>query len=265
MRSSTPTCRSTSSRWGCSSASRAAVRRRPARCSRRCWSRRVRVVPGLLLRGADLGHAARGRRLRLAEPDPRRGIGFVLAVTGWWFILWYWTPVYANILNVEVLQPLAALLKWDSVLTWLGSDTGIFIVCLDHGGPRGLRLSRSAWRPTPRSSGSASTSAGGLAGRHVGMLFSSERRSRTTSTRRRTTCSARAATPTTARSRLRRRAATRAGHMGFSPFFGRVAAADPDPVLLDPLSELGRHALRRGPRRERLPRRSARHDVPACG
>jgi APA family basic amino acid/polyamine antiporter len=58
------------------------------------------------------------------------GIGFVLAVTGWWFILWYWTPVYANILNVELLQPIAALLKWGSVLTWLGSDTGTFIICL---------------------------------------------------------------------------------------------------------------------------------------
>jgi basic amino acid/polyamine antiporter, APA family len=58
------------------------------------------------------------------------GIGFLLAVTGWWFILWYWTPVYANILNVELLQPLAAVLKWGSVLTWLESDTGIFIVCL---------------------------------------------------------------------------------------------------------------------------------------
>ena len=31
------------------------------------------------------------------------GIAFVLAVTGWWFILWYWAPIYANILNVEVL------------------------------------------------------------------------------------------------------------------------------------------------------------------
>jgi basic amino acid/polyamine antiporter, APA family len=58
------------------------------------------------------------------------GIGFVLAVTGWWFILWYWTPVYANILNVELLQPIAALLKWGSVLTWLSSDNGIFIICL---------------------------------------------------------------------------------------------------------------------------------------
>src|SRR6266496_5768212 len=34
------------------------------------------------------------------------GIAFVLAVTGWWFILWHWTPIYANILSVEFLQPL---------------------------------------------------------------------------------------------------------------------------------------------------------------
>jgi APA family basic amino acid/polyamine antiporter len=58
------------------------------------------------------------------------GIGFVLAVTGWWFILWYWTPVYANILNLEVLQPLAALLKANGTLTWLESDNGIFVVCI---------------------------------------------------------------------------------------------------------------------------------------
>lgn len=58
------------------------------------------------------------------------GIGFVLAVTGWWFILWYWTPVYANILNVEVLQPLAAIFKAHGLLTWLASDNGVFVVCV---------------------------------------------------------------------------------------------------------------------------------------
>src|SRR3981081_287944 len=26
------------------------------------------------------------------------GVAFVLAVTGWWFILWYWTPIYGNVL-----------------------------------------------------------------------------------------------------------------------------------------------------------------------
>jgi amino acid transporter len=56
------------------------------------------------------------------------GIGFVLAATGWWFILWYWTPIYANILTIEVLQPIAAVLKSPAAITWLASDTGVFVV-----------------------------------------------------------------------------------------------------------------------------------------
>ncbi|MBI3648284.1 MAG: APC family permease [Actinobacteria bacterium] len=56
------------------------------------------------------------------------GIAFVLAVTGWWFILWYWAPVYGNILNVEVFQPLAALFKWGGLLTFLSGKNGIFAV-----------------------------------------------------------------------------------------------------------------------------------------
>src|SRR4051794_24034299 len=39
------------------------------------------------------------------------GIGFVLAVCGWWFILWHWVPIYANILNIEVVVPLATILN----------------------------------------------------------------------------------------------------------------------------------------------------------
>lgn len=58
------------------------------------------------------------------------GIGFVLAVTGWWFILWYWTPIYANILSIEVLQPIAAVLKSPAAITWLASDTAVFVVCV---------------------------------------------------------------------------------------------------------------------------------------
>ena len=50
------------------------------------------------------------------------GIGFVLAVTGWWFILWYWTPIYANIISIEVLQPIAAVLK---SLAAIGIDTEV--------------------------------------------------------------------------------------------------------------------------------------------
>jgi APA family basic amino acid/polyamine antiporter len=58
------------------------------------------------------------------------GIAFVLAVTGWWFILWYWTPVYATILNVEVLQPLAAVLKLHGLFDFLSRDSGLFAVCV---------------------------------------------------------------------------------------------------------------------------------------
>src|SRR3954453_17327295 len=55
------------------------------------------------------------------------GIGFVLAVAGWWFILWLWVPIYANILNVEVLGPLCAIIGWDRAATfWSGSD-GVFV------------------------------------------------------------------------------------------------------------------------------------------
>ena len=56
------------------------------------------------------------------------GIGFVLAVTGWWFILWYWAPVYANILTVEVLQPIAAVLKLQGLNDFLANKNGLFIV-----------------------------------------------------------------------------------------------------------------------------------------
>jgi amino acid transporter len=54
-------------------------------------------------------------------------VGFVLAVAGWWFILWLWVPIYANILNVEVLGPLSAIVGWDSAVTfWSGKD-GVFV------------------------------------------------------------------------------------------------------------------------------------------
>jgi basic amino acid/polyamine antiporter, APA family len=58
------------------------------------------------------------------------GVAFVLAVTGWWFILWYWAPVYANILNVEVFQPLAAVFKLNGISDFLASKNGLFTVCV---------------------------------------------------------------------------------------------------------------------------------------
>jgi amino acid transporter len=55
------------------------------------------------------------------------GIGFVLAVAGWWFILWYWVPIYANILNIEVLGPLSAIVGWHGGVTFWASNAGIFV------------------------------------------------------------------------------------------------------------------------------------------
>src|SRR5919197_1301272 len=58
------------------------------------------------------------------------GPGFVLAITGWWFILWLWVPIYANILNLEVLGPLCAIIGWDSAVTFWGGNDGIFVASI---------------------------------------------------------------------------------------------------------------------------------------
>src|SRR5215471_12069062 len=58
------------------------------------------------------------------------GIGFVMAVTGWWFILWLWAPIYGNILSVQLFEPLWATLGSPSGAAWFGSKNGVFVVCL---------------------------------------------------------------------------------------------------------------------------------------
>jgi APA family basic amino acid/polyamine antiporter len=61
------------------------------------------------------------------------GIGFVMSVTGWWFILWLWAPIYGNILAVQLFEPLWATLKWtwpNGGYAWFGTHTGVFVICL---------------------------------------------------------------------------------------------------------------------------------------
>src|SRR6516162_9954487 len=61
------------------------------------------------------------------------GIGFVMAATGWWFILWLWAPIYGNILAVQLFQPLWATMKWtwpSGGAAWFGTKNGIFVVTL---------------------------------------------------------------------------------------------------------------------------------------
>ena len=56
------------------------------------------------------------------------GIGFVLAATGWWFILWLWAPIYGSVLSEEFFQPIWATLGYHG--TFFSSHTGIFVVTL---------------------------------------------------------------------------------------------------------------------------------------
>src|SRR6202162_1341195 len=58
------------------------------------------------------------------------GLGFVLSITGWWFTLFLWAPIYANILVVQFFSPLAYTLGSTGVATFFTSQTGIFVSCL---------------------------------------------------------------------------------------------------------------------------------------
>jgi amino acid transporter len=58
------------------------------------------------------------------------GIAFVLAVTGWWFILWHWVPIYGNILSVQFFGPILATLGRSDAAQWFGTPHGIFFSSL---------------------------------------------------------------------------------------------------------------------------------------
>lgn len=60
----------------------------------------------------------------------RGGIGFVLSATGWWLILALWAPIYGAILNIEFVQPLAALAGLNGVAEFFASANGVFAVSL---------------------------------------------------------------------------------------------------------------------------------------
>jgi basic amino acid/polyamine antiporter, APA family len=58
------------------------------------------------------------------------GLGFVMAATGWWFILWLWAPIYGNVLSAEFFQPLLATLGHPGAATWFGGHNGVFLVSI---------------------------------------------------------------------------------------------------------------------------------------
>ncbi len=59
------------------------------------------------------------------------GIGFILAVTGWWFILWLWVPLYADMLRHIIITPLLGILGAKDAALWFGqSSLGLFVTSL---------------------------------------------------------------------------------------------------------------------------------------
>src|SRR5258706_15604083 len=56
------------------------------------------------------------------------GVGFVVAVAGWGFILWLWAPICGNVLWAEFFQPLLATLGHPGAATWFAGHNGIFLV-----------------------------------------------------------------------------------------------------------------------------------------
>ncbi len=58
------------------------------------------------------------------------GIGFVLAASGWWFILALWAPIYGAILKIEFFQPLAALVGNADGVAFFGKPEGTLTVSI---------------------------------------------------------------------------------------------------------------------------------------
>ncbi len=59
------------------------------------------------------------------------GIGFVLAVTGWWFILWLWVPLYADMLRQLFFTPLLGILGAQEAALWFSQTSlGHFVTAV---------------------------------------------------------------------------------------------------------------------------------------
>ncbi len=56
-------------------------------------------------------------------------VGFILAITGWCFILWLWTPLYADMLRQIVLVPLAAVLGFGKLALAMGASQAAWFGC----------------------------------------------------------------------------------------------------------------------------------------
>jgi len=58
-------------------------------------------------------------------------VGFILAVTGWWFILWLWVPLYGDMFRHIVLVPILGIFGAQDLALWFaGTPTGAFVASL---------------------------------------------------------------------------------------------------------------------------------------
>ena len=48
-------------------------------------------------------------------------IGFIIAAVGWWFILWLWTPIYADMGVQTTIKPIFRILGLNGAADWLSS------------------------------------------------------------------------------------------------------------------------------------------------
>jgi basic amino acid/polyamine antiporter, APA family len=59
------------------------------------------------------------------------GLGFILSITGWWFTLWLWTPIYGDMLRQIVITPLLGAFGAQKLAVWFaGPDTALFVCSL---------------------------------------------------------------------------------------------------------------------------------------
>ena len=176
------------------------------------------------------------------------GVGFVFAVTGWWFILWLWAPIYGNILAIQFFEPLWATLGSPSGAAWFGTNNGIFVVSLDYhraGGRPGLdRDGRIRQDPEVVHLRRPDRVRG-----HRGAAADQQPR--------RLHCLVQPGVEQALRCEQRLRGHQRGGHQGRVPRArDGLRAARPDPAagaehdVLHPVAELGRQPVRRDPRRQ---------------
>ncbi|MBL8078429.1 MAG: APC family permease [Anaerolineales bacterium] len=59
------------------------------------------------------------------------GVGFILAITGWWFTLWLWTPVYGDMFRQVVMVPILGVFGMKDAAVWFaGAGTPLFVSTL---------------------------------------------------------------------------------------------------------------------------------------